>query len=527
MKPDFDIIITGSGPAGVSAAQALLHSGLRILMVDGGKQSNIALPRQSFLETRANDTEQWTWMVGEQFQALRLQEQGSPKLRTPTHAHTFEDFSKTNHIETKNFTAIGSLATGGLSNAWGCGVSRFSQAELTEFPIDIAELDRSYEIVTKRIGVSGRHDDDLAEYFGLDAWAQPPIKMDDIHTNIYNQYIKRKAQFKKGDFRLGLSRVAALSRNHLGREACGHLNHCLWGCSRQSLYSAVTELSSLREDKNFYHESGFIVENIERKGGLWCIQGKNNSDESFRTISCSKLFLASGTLATTRFVLNTLKFPDALPLLSCPTAVFMLWWPRLLGAVKQSTFGLAQLSFTQHIKEGITGFGSTISTHGLPMSEFIKYLPLRRRYGIDLLKHVLSSCVVANLFLPGSLSCNRARVKQDGVLFVEGGYNQEVLGLMSLAKGKLQKAYKHLGAYILPMSFSVSTPGSDIHYAGTLPMRSKPTWGETNAWGEVCGLKGLYVVDGACLPMLSEKSHTLTIMANADRIARAIRCHGH
>ena len=34
------------------------------------------------------------------------------------------------------------------------------------------------------------------------------------------------------------------------------------------------------------------------------------------------------------------------------------------------------------------------------------------------------------------------------------------------------------------------------------------------------GLEGVHVVDGACLPSLTEKSHTLTIMANADRIGR-------
>lgn len=49
-------------------------------------------------------------------------------------------------------------------------------------------------------------------------------------------------------------------------------------------------------------------------------------------------------------------------------------------------------------------------------------------------------------------------------------------------------------------------------------MRERPSIGETSTQGEVKGLNGVYVVDGACLPTLSEKPHTLTIMANADRI---------
>jgi choline dehydrogenase-like flavoprotein len=78
---------------------------------------------------------------------------------------------------------------------------------------------------------------------------------------------------------------------------------------------------------------------------------------------------------------------------------------------------------------------------------------------------------------------------------------------------------------IIPTSFSVGSPGSDIHYAGTLPMKDDPTLGETGKFGELYGVTGLYVVDGASLPTLSEQSHTLTIMANADRIGRHLAAH--
>ena len=53
-------------------------------------------------------------------------------------------------------------------------------------------------------------------------------------------------------------------------------------------------------------------------------------------------------------------------------------------------------------------------------------------------------------------------------------------------------------------------------------MRHKPTLGETSSVGELFGLKDVHVVDGACLTAISEKSHTLTIMANADRIGRKL-----
>ena len=45
---------------------------------------------------------------------------------------------------------------------------------------------------------------------------------------------------------------------------------------------------------------------------------------------------------------------------------------------------------------------------------------------------------------------------------------------------------------------------------------------ETDGDGELAGLAGVYVADGACLSTQTEKSHTLTIMANADRIGRIL-----
>ena len=68
----------------------------------------------------------------------------------------------------------------------------------------------------------------------------------------------------------------------------------------------------------------------------------------------------------------------------------------------------------------------------------------------------------------------------------------------------------------------IGQPGGDLHYVGTLPMKHLPSIGETSSTGEVEGLGGIYVVDGACLPFPTEKPHTLTIMANADRIGKYI-----
>lgn len=520
--PDFDVIIVGSGPAGVSAAFPLLDAGLRVLMVDGGKQTNTTLPNTSFLTARLEDSKQSDWMIGKHFRALHMNEPGSLKLHTPTHEHVFEGFHAAHRIVSNHFVAVGSLAVGGLSNAWGCGVAKLSQSELSDFPFNALDLELSYETVARRIGISGQQPDDLTNYFGVDAFAQPPISMDMIHHHLFKQYAKNKTSLSALNFRLGRTRVAALSEAHAGRQACDHSNHCLWGCHRGALYRATDELVALKQYDNFHYLPGFLVENIQSLASTCLIEGTHQMTQERRSISARKILLAAGTLASTGLVLRALKRFEPLSLLSCPTASFLLWLPRKLGATIKPTFSLGQLSFTLGIQDAITAFGSTLSPLGIPVAELARYLPFRRRLAIDLLQQLLSSCLIGNLFLPGNLSNSKIAIKPDGSLSIHGGYKSQVPHLMKITKQKVRKAYARLGSILLPKSFTIGLPGSDIHYAGTLPMRIHPKQGETNSLGEVDGLAGIHIIDGACIPVLTEKFPTLTIMANADRIARSI-----
>jgi choline dehydrogenase-like flavoprotein len=522
MKPDFDIIIVGSGPAGVSVAFPLLEAGLRVLMVDGGEHKTLSSPSSDFLTARSSDQSQWKWMIGEDFYALQRRDAVSPKLRVPIHAYAFEGFAKGNQILGENFVTLGSMARGGLSNVWGCGVARFSAQELTAFPFAASELDQSYESISRRIGISGKVQDDLTDYFGLDEYSQPPIELDRLHQKLLKNYIAKSKKLRERGFSLGRSRVAALSQDLGTRKACNLSGNCLLGCSRESLYSATHDLPALRRFENFSELPGMVVDRLNRSDDIWQIKGRLRSKDDEKTVSASKIILAAGTLATTKIAFKTLNYRTPARLLASPNAAFLLWLPSLLGASRLPGFGLGQLSYSLGLKDGITAFGSTFSTTGIPVSEFARHLPLKRPLGISFLRTLLSSCVVGNVFLPGDLTDAQVKFSNQDSLVVSGKFGDRVSPLMKEAHQKLRAAYLALGALVLPGSFTIGQPGGDIHYSGTMPMKEFPVAGQTSATGEIQGLDGVYVVDGACLPTLPEKSHTLTIMANADRVGKAI-----
>ena len=237
MSTDFDVIVIGSGPAGVSSTFPLVEGGLQVLMVDGGKLPGMQPQEEDFLSARSHDTEQWTWMVGKNFHALKMRDAVSPKLRVPSQAYAFDDFARYNKINGDGFITIGSLAKGGLSNAWGCGVAQLSADELAELPFPASEMRASYAKVSQRIGISGLNDDDMAGYFGSDEFLQAPIPMDDLHTRLLRLYEKRREKLHALGFKLGRSRLAALSEDISDRRACNLSGNCLFGVlSRGALF---------------------------------------------------------------------------------------------------------------------------------------------------------------------------------------------------------------------------------------------------------------------------------------------------
>lgn len=518
-NPDFDVIIIGSGPAGVSAAFPLLEKGLKVLLVDGGAKQSTDYLKDNFLNLRGTDEKQSQWMIGKNYHALQMQDAISPKLRIPGLSYAFEGFAQKNQVIGNNFISLGSLAVGGLSNAWGAGVARFSEKDLKLFPFQANVLTEHYTKISKRMGISGNSIDDLKEYFGVDEDAQNAIHIDIVNQDFFSRYQLHRNKLLKNGFALGRSRVAVLNEDLNGRQACSLSGNCLWGCAKGSIYSATFDIEKLKQYKNFHFSSGSIVESVINKNGILAINTVKIGSNTYAQFSAKNIILAAGTLATTRLALKYLNFKDGVRLLSSPTAAFIVWNYRKFGLPRTSGFGLGQLSYRVDYDENISGFGSTFSSIGIPITEFAKRVPLARPLSVDVLSALLSSCVVGNLFLPGHLTKANAVLNNKDYLEISGEYTDDVPLIMKHLETKIRKSFWKMGGLVLPSSFTLGLPGSDIHYAGTLPMASEPKLGECSSYGELAGATGIYVVDAACLSSLPEKSHTLTVMANAARIA--------
>jgi choline dehydrogenase-like flavoprotein len=527
----YDVVIVGTGPAGVSAAYPLAAAGLKILLVDADDSNSPSLlpPDGNFLDLRFQDENQADWLLGRNLHAIRTVDATSPKMRVPGLAHVFNDFANANRIVADNFAVMGSLAAGGLSNAWGCGVARFSDEDLKGFPIGSADLDNAYAAVCRRIGVSGRGDDALKAFYGLDAWASPAESLEPNGAALHARYARKQTELANMGVHLGRARVAILNERLDNRLACNACGLCLWGCRRDSLYSARYDLESLKRFDTVHYRSGIIVETLARQDGTWVVAGRQRNGTGSFTAAARSVALAAGTLATTRLVLQTLQLRNTpLRLLSCPAFAFLVLQPRHIGRAATGTVGFVQTAF---VINGMTqhgpAYGGLFPTVNLPASEFVRYIPTSRATAISLWKTLSPATLVGNCFLPGSLSAHTVTLDTEGRLIVRGGNHTDVTIVHGQLRATLGRMFRKLGALVVPGSVVAAAPGSDIHYAATLPMRQDPKLGETSAAGEVMGLPGIFVVDGAALSDLPAKPHTLTIMANATRIAALLAAQLH
>jgi hypothetical protein len=107
-------------------------------------------------------------------------------------------------------------------------------------------------------------------------------------------------------------------------------------------------------------------------------------------------------------------------------------------------------------------------------------------------------------------------------LVVEGRTSEDLPARRASLARQIRSGFRRLGALLVPGSFTPIGPGEDVRYSGSFPMRANPGRGETDSTGELHGAPGLHLVDLSIFPAMPAKHHTLSLMANADRIGRLL-----
>ena len=397
---------------------------------------------------------------------------------------------------------------------------RYNDRELASMPVSAAELEPYYDALTREIGIIGK-EDDLTPYFGTDRDLLEPLNFSRKSGKLYRRYLKKRNKLNKKGIYMGFPRLGVLSSDHNGRSAEGRYNNTdSWLPKLPHVYNPAFTLERLAKEDAVDYRRRMLVTSWKRDGDGIVVLARDldeGSDVSFRT---KKLVLAAGAINSTKIVLASREdYSTELRLVDNPLVQVPLIFPEFIGSrLETEAFGMGHVSAVFDLRErGLLLQGGILELTSPARAAFFEQFPFSARNNMRLIRMAANSVLVMFLFFPSSQENSASlRLTQEGMLAIScPPYNLDKKAISMVANGFLK-----LGVVASSLFTTYSKPGYGIHYAGTLPMKEKPKNDyETDRFGQLAGEPGVHIVDGAVLPDIAAKNLSLTIMANAMRIA--------
>ena len=247
----FNYLIVGSGPAGVSAARRLKGKG--VCIIDVGD-----LPKQKFQFnslTQALESRDQEQLLGRNFETLANlvhPTTAHPKLKSAgiRHVASGEPFLVRDSEGREILRSRGSYAAGGMSNAWGGQLFRYTEIDLSEvgdWPISSENLKEYYDDLENHIGFSGV-EDDMAPFLGKVNHLLPPTSVVPSSEYLLTRYSKNKRVANQLGFTLGRSRLAILTQQYRGYSSYQFGETEFFTTEQEGIYTASRTLKELKED---------------------------------------------------------------------------------------------------------------------------------------------------------------------------------------------------------------------------------------------------------------------------------------
>ncbi len=546
----YDAIVVGSGVSGGWAAKELTEKGLRVLMLERGRQLEHVSGYENAMKA--------PWESQYAGKLTVEQVETHPKLSRDypynemTEKYWMKDIDSL-YKEEKRADWFRPNIVGGKSIMWGRQCYRWSdldfEANLKEgvavdWPIRYKDLEAWYSYVEKFAGISG-------EKLGLahlpDSEFLPPMEMFHVEKEV-------KARMEKSfpGRILTIGRVANLSaaaqaQLNIGRGSCQYRNKCSLGCPFGAYFStqsstlpaaAKTGLLTLRPDSIASHI--LYDADKQRATGVRVIDAVTMQEREY---SAKLVFVCASTVSSTALLLNSIseRFPQGLGNDSghlghnlmdhhFRTGASGTWEgdldkyyygrrangiyiPRYRNVASDKReylrgFGyqgsasrqgwqrhIAELSFGAEFKTALTQPGDW--TMGLTgFGEMLPYF--ENKLSLD--KNTKDKWGLPVVVFDAEMGENEKKMRVDMA--------NDAKAMLEASGLKNVKTYDN-GSYI----------GTAIHEMGTARMGRDPKTSVLNAHNQVHAVQNVFVTDGSCMTSASCVNPSLTYMALTARAA--------
>ena len=516
------IYVVGSGPAGVAATMALTSRGHHVTVLDVGLSLE---PERELTVARmaARQPAQWAAADLATVKESMVPAASGVPLKV-LHGSDFPYREADRHLP-RDATGVGllpSFAKGGFGNVWGAAALPYLPDELGDWPVKGDELADHFARVLSFVGLSGA-EDDLAERFptytdrleSLPVSRQAEAFLDTLRRN-------RDALRARG-FLFGRARLAVAARNAGGRE-CERCALCMFGCPYGLIYNPAVTLGELVASGKVTYVPGVVVCRYTERDGEVRIEGRDRRTGEPVHYVGSRLYVAGGTLSTTKLHLESIGAYDH-ELVVRDSQYFLL--PMLSYAGPRDVFDEGLHTLSQAFVEV---FDPDLSAHSVHLQVYT-YNELYRqairatlRAAYPAFRPVSSAFLRRMLLIQGYLHADLSgeiglTLRGDGRLDLHARSNPRTRPTLRKLVRKLNRSRSLLRAVPLGPAMKLGEPGRGFHSGGTLPMRQQPGEFETDPLGRPAGFERVHLVDSTVFPTITASTITLTVMANAHRIA--------
>lgn len=541
---DFDAIVVGSGITGGWAAKELTEKGLKVLVLERGKEL------QHSVDYLGEHAPEWKFPYqGKRPRELYEQEypiQSKSYAFSEATRHFFNNDKQNPYVQDdKPFDWMRADVVGGRSLLWGRQTYRWSEQDFQAnaqdghgipWPIGYQDLAPWYSYVEKFIGVSG-------ESLGLDELPDseflPPMGMHKLEETI-----KGRLQRKAPDIKLTMGRAAILTEDHKGRAACHYCGPCHRGCSTGSYFSSQSStLPAARATGNLTLRANSVVEKLVYDPATQKVREVRviDSQTGERLVFRSRLvFLCASTVASTQLLMNSQSETFANGLGNQGGALGHYMMDHALGMAGMGIFlddmdsywygnrpngmyipRFRNLKAQDKNNDFLRGYGYQV--HALRMnwqSSFNK-----KGFGADLKDSLRKPgpWVWALAAFAECLPDKRNRMylhpgKKDrfGIPQVafDASWRDNEYKLWGDAVAQSDRILKAAGAvFSMKQEKLEAVMGAGIHEMGTARMGNDPGESVLNAHNQVHGVANVFVTDGACMTSSSCVNPSLTYMA--------------
>jgi choline dehydrogenase-like flavoprotein len=529
------VVVVGSGASAVHFARSALERGNDVLMLDVGRERPEPVrPEDDFEALKSNLDDPAAHFLGDRFEAVIYPGADSEYYGFPPNKSYVFDGVDSFRARSTGFAPLFSFARGGLAEAWTAGAFPFNAGEMADFPFAYEELAPYYDLIAERIGIAGA-EDDLAAHLPVPRGMQEPLRLDE-----HSRLLLERAAAKRDDLRamgavVGRSRMATLSREKDGRPACGYLGRCLMGCPTESLYTPVITLRECLRHPRFTYRPGVHVRWFESDGDrVRSVVVQRLDDGELEEIPADALVLGAGTLGTghifleswrraRREVIRLTGLMDNRQVLAPflnPAMIRRPHDPRTYQ-YHQVLIGMT----AEDPREYVHGIVTTLKT--AQIHPIVQSVPFDLRTALHVFRNVHAALGLVNVNFPDRrrpgcyLTLDAGGVEGDGLPPLRIHYEPPAgeRARIRATLGRFRRTLGKLGCLLMPGMSHVRPMGASVHYAGTIPMTREEAPLTATPDGRSRDFANLWFVDGTTFPFLPAKNLTLTLMANAARVA--------